>query len=471
MSMVENTSQEKLTKKENMEGENESLLRGEQSEESNRQNYEEDKELDGGWGWIVVFACFLTTFVLDGIGYSFGIFMEPLKAELGEGNFGVASIGSIQIAVYLSSGPVVAGLVTKFGARPVCITGSLLACVGLLGASFAWNVSSLLVCYSLVTGVGFGCMYIPGVVASQEHFTKRRALATGIAVCGTGMGTLVLPPLVETAIEHHGWRWAFRILSGICMGSVMCGAAMFPAKRTQNSKPEESESSSVSTERSECKGWRWILSLIVGPSLASSDSLLLFLMVMIGDFLATMSLYIPYTHLPDMAVARGVEPRNAAFLISAAGICSTLGRVLAGLLCDQRKLHPMTITCVATGMAALQAFLLISCTQYWMFLILTSGFGLATGFWVACETPLIIRTLSFEHLTPAFGLLTAGGGVAALTGAPLAGYAVDLSKTDKGMAVVICGCIMGTSGLVYAAATVYRLYRERRVARRGYQQI
>jgi len=423
---------------------------------------------------VVVFACFLTTFVLDGIGYSFGIFMEPLKSELGEGNFGVASIGSIQIAVYLSSGPVVAGLVTKFGARPVCITGSCLASLGLLGASFAWNVTSLLMCYSLVTGVGFGCMYIPGVVASQEHFTTRRALATGIAVCGTGIGTLVMPPLVETAIEHHGWRWAFRILSGICLGSVACGLAMFPARRDGNTKPEEEETSSVSTQTSECKGWRWVLSLIVGPSLASSDSLLLFLMIMIGDFLATMSLYIPYVQLPDMAIARGVEPRNAAFLISAAGICSTVGRVLAGLLCDQRKLHPMTITCMATGLAALQAFLLISCSQYWMFLILTSGFGLATGFWVACETPLIIRTLSFDHLTPAFGLLTAGGGVAALTGAPLAGYAVDLSSTDKGMALVICGCIMATSCIMYAAATLYRLYRDgwgRGMGRDGYAQI
>ena len=52
---------------------------------------------DGGWGWIVVLACFLTTFTLDGIGYSFGMFMEPLKQEMGEGNFGVASVGSIQV--------------------------------------------------------------------------------------------------------------------------------------------------------------------------------------------------------------------------------------------------------------------------------------------------------------------------------------------------------------------------------------
>ena len=56
---------------------------------------------DGGWGWIVVLACFLTTFTLDGIGYSFGMFMEPLKQEMGEGNFGVASVGSIQVGVDL----------------------------------------------------------------------------------------------------------------------------------------------------------------------------------------------------------------------------------------------------------------------------------------------------------------------------------------------------------------------------------
>jgi hypothetical protein len=57
---------------------------------------------------------------------------------------------------------------------------------------------------------------------------------------------------------------------------------------------------------------------------------LLFLMMMLGDFLATMALCIPYVHLPDMAIARDVEPRNAAFLISSAGMCSPIGRVLAG---------------------------------------------------------------------------------------------------------------------------------------------
>ena len=37
--------------------------------------------------------------MFPGIGYSFGMFMEPLMSELGEGNFGVASVGSIQVGV------------------------------------------------------------------------------------------------------------------------------------------------------------------------------------------------------------------------------------------------------------------------------------------------------------------------------------------------------------------------------------
>ena len=106
-----------------------------------------------------------------------------------------------------------------------------------------------------------------------------------------------------------------------------------------------------------------------------------------------------------------------------------------------------------------------------MFLMLTSGFGLATGFWVACETPLIIRTLSFSCLTPAFGLLTAGGGVAALTGAPLAGYAMDMMSGDGATAVILCGAIMGSSALVYSMATVFRCYMARMERRSGYQQI
>jgi hypothetical protein len=43
---------------------------------------------DGGWGWLVVFAAFLTHVIADGIVYSFGIFyvefLDFFKAGKGE---------------------------------------------------------------------------------------------------------------------------------------------------------------------------------------------------------------------------------------------------------------------------------------------------------------------------------------------------------------------------------------------------
>ena len=99
---------------------------------------------------------------------------------------------------------------------------------------------------------------------------------------------------------------------------------MFPAPNQAESSEEQEEVNSEQAEPVACRGWRWLLSWLVGSSLASSPTLPLFLMVMLGDFLATMSLTIPYTFLPAMAVAQGISAQDAAFLISAAGISSTV---------------------------------------------------------------------------------------------------------------------------------------------------
>ena len=36
------------------------------------------------------------------------------------------------------------------------------------------------------TGFGFGLIYLPAIVSVSMYFEKRRAFATGIAVCGSG---------------------------------------------------------------------------------------------------------------------------------------------------------------------------------------------------------------------------------------------------------------------------------------------
>lgn len=59
---------------------------------------------DGGYGWVVVFASFMCNLIVDGIAYTFGIFLPELVIYFGEGKGTVAWIGSLLSGVYLAAG-------------------------------------------------------------------------------------------------------------------------------------------------------------------------------------------------------------------------------------------------------------------------------------------------------------------------------------------------------------------------------
>jgi hypothetical protein len=43
---------------------------------------------------------------------------------------------------------------------------------------------------------------LPGIVVVSQYFESKRALATGVAVAGSGFGTFVMPVLNKTVIER-----------------------------------------------------------------------------------------------------------------------------------------------------------------------------------------------------------------------------------------------------------------------------
>lgn len=59
---------------------------------------------DGGYGWVIVFASFMCNMIVDGIAYTFGVFMGDLVKSFGEGKGKVAWIGSLLSGMYLSAG-------------------------------------------------------------------------------------------------------------------------------------------------------------------------------------------------------------------------------------------------------------------------------------------------------------------------------------------------------------------------------
>lgn len=192
---------------------------------------------DGGFGWIIVAASFLCNLVVDGIAYTFGIFLMEFVRFYNVPKGKVAWVGSLLSGFYLSVGPLVSALTNRFGCRAVTITGSLISCAAFLLSTIAPTIDVLMLTYGVMGGIGFGCVFLPAVVSVGYYFSTKRALATGIAVCGSGMGAFIFAPFCQKLLEIYDWKGAMIILAGLTLNCAVFGALMRPLEPGPRQKP------------------------------------------------------------------------------------------------------------------------------------------------------------------------------------------------------------------------------------------
>jgi MFS family permease len=169
---------------------------------------------------------------VDGIVFSFGLFIGPIQEHFGANKATIALMGSLLSGFYLIVGPFVSGLANKFGFRLVTIFGSLIAASAFAISSFAPSVTFLHLLYGVFGGIGFCFIYMPSVIIVGYYFEKWRPLATGVALCGSGVGTFVMGPLSKYLIEQVGWRNSLLIQAGMILMCSFFALAYRPIEPT-----------------------------------------------------------------------------------------------------------------------------------------------------------------------------------------------------------------------------------------------
>ncbi|XP_033739165.1 monocarboxylate transporter 14-like [Pecten maximus] len=151
--------------------------------------------LDGGWGWMVTFSSLMLNFLIDGICFSFGVFFMEFLVYFGGSNWKTQLLSSVVNGTTFLLGPIAGAALKRFGCRGVAIFGTVVSSAGLFLSTFSVDLNVMILLYGGVVGVGFGLMFTPSIVIINYYFSKRRAFATGIAMCGSGIGTFAFPPL------------------------------------------------------------------------------------------------------------------------------------------------------------------------------------------------------------------------------------------------------------------------------------
>ncbi|CAG9854191.1 unnamed protein product [Phyllotreta striolata] len=185
---------------------------------------------DGGWGWVVVLSSFMCNLIVDGTIFSFGTFLEPIAEEFGVDKPDVTIVGSLMSGFYLIAGPFVSAIANRYGFRLVTIFGAVFSAAAFAISNFATSVPFLCVTYGILGGIGFGFIYAPSIIILGFYFERWRGLATGIAVCGSGIGTFIYAPVTKILIENLGWRHALLCHAALALSCVIYGASYRPLK-------------------------------------------------------------------------------------------------------------------------------------------------------------------------------------------------------------------------------------------------
>ena len=139
-------------------------------------------------------ASFIISLIQEGATYSFGLLLPRISERFNVGRAEAALTSSLFIFLTFGSGPLVASLTSRLGHRLVTILGVTIAALGLLSAAVYIHLKpepAILVLYvsvGIITGLGFGLMYLPSWDIIEVYFDKKLGFATGVAAAGAGIG-------------------------------------------------------------------------------------------------------------------------------------------------------------------------------------------------------------------------------------------------------------------------------------------
>src|SRR6202795_1167269 len=163
-----------------------------------------------------------------GIRHGFGLFLQPMSADLHWGRETFALAIAIQNLVWGATQPFAGMLADKYGSGRVVLGGALLYVLGLAlmahpGAPWMFVLTAGVLIGTGLSGVTFSV--ISGVLG-RTFPPEKRSMALGISAAAGSFGQFALLPFTQVLLTHIGWYGALLTLACVSLLMVPLAAAM-----------------------------------------------------------------------------------------------------------------------------------------------------------------------------------------------------------------------------------------------------
>lgn len=386
------------------------------------------------YGYIVVLSALIIMLVSFGTLYAYGVFFTPMLTELNWTRAMTSGAFSLCMLVQGLLAVLTGGITDRLGSRLVMTVCGLLLGLGYLLMSQISVLWQLYLFYGVITGIGMSGAWVPLMSTVARWFTKRRTMMSGIVLSGTGVGTLIVPPVASWLISIYDWRISFIIIGSVVLVIIILAAQFLRRDPAQMGQEPFGEDASESE-------WQLLKARTAGFSLKEAVCTRQFWIVLGMFFFFGFCMFSITVHIVPHAIGMGIPATSAANILAAMGITVIVGRVALGSVADRIGDRNAFIIGFILMLACL--LWLIFASQMWMFYLFAAVFGFAHGGMGASESPLVAGLFGLRShglILGAFGLgLTSGAAVGPL----LAGYIFDVTGSYH------------VSFLIFAAAAAF----------------
>lgn len=277
------------------------------------------------YGWLVCGMSALLLFVTMGtVSNGFSVYMPYIMAEHGLTNTQTSSLVTLRCLVSF-----VAMLCIGFYYKKVSLRVGVTIAALCAGAAFTlYSVAESYPLFCLgaaISGLSYGLgSMIPVSILMNRWFVRNRALALSIAASGSGIATIVLPPITTALVENLSMAAAFRIEGCaviVFAAAIFCFLRNDPAEKgLQPYGLEDAPKKEEKTETPQGDSWgltpkMWALMACVSLSMGA---------------LANPG----FSHLSVLYTSEGFSSAIVAAIISGTGIVITLSKLGYGAVTD-----------------------------------------------------------------------------------------------------------------------------------------
>ncbi|MEL7636364.1 MAG: MFS transporter [Anaerolineaceae bacterium] len=312
---------------------------------------------------VILFCCVLIMATTMGIvNVVLSIFYPVVSLDLGVSRTSFALTGTITALSGMAASLFWGFFYAKKPLQTPMIVGIIamgLCFFGMKAAQSVYHFYAL----ALLIGISYGGIsIIPVSIIITRHFTTKTGFALSTALAGSGLGPMILNPIINTIINNNDWQVGYGLIAIVILAITLPCAILV----TQLTK-EELQTKQIPivplivNENRRTRTYPWFWAFLFAASLAGLTG---------GGVLA---------NLPNYMKDLNFSVSRISFVASAYAASMVFGKIILGILYDRLGAKNATLVSGLLMSLTLVLMMFIEKTSLLILMLISIGIGLAIG--------------------------------------------------------------------------------------------